>query len=338
MAVDSAALTLAQYALMSNNPLIQRVSYSLLEEDSVLNDIPLITNPTMVVNGSRFQGDSLPEVNWAKINEEPVVVNAVPKPYQEQVYLIRNAIDTDNMLVEDRNRIVDPRATRLEAYLMSVRRDFAYQFINNNHVSGDKDAIVGLRARLDNPSVYGCESELKINGGGVDLSDGGMTAATARKFIELLNKLLSYLGASDGTGVVLYMNDELKWRFESAIRTLGAGAGFNTTEDAFGRSMDKFKNAVIRDVGRKKDQTTRIITSTEEADGDDGASTFTSLYGVRYGETHMSGWQFKPIEQAVRDLGLINNGVTWRTVIDWAVGLHQAHTRSIGRIYNIKMS
>lgn len=337
-AVDSNALTLAQYAMMSNDPLTQRVTMSLLDQDSVLNDIPLITNPVMKAKGVRFKGDILPTVNWAKVNEEPPVVNAVPQDYEEQVYLIRNAIDTDNLLVEDRNQIVDPRAVRLEAYLKSVRLDFTDKFINNNHLTGDADAIVGLRARLDNPALYGCESELKINGGGVDLTQNAMTAATANNFLELVDQLLSYMDAPTGDGVVIYMNDTLKRRFARAIRTLGAGSGFDTQRDAFDRTVDRYKNAVIRDAGRKKDQSTRVITSTEDSAGVDGASTYTSLYAVRYGETYMSGWQFMPLEQSVRNLGLINNGVTWRTVVDYAVGLFQVHTRAVGRIYGIKLS
>lgn len=338
MAVDSAALTLPQYALMANDPLVMRITYSLIQAGSVLADIPLINKKTLTAKGTRFEGDALPTVNWAKVNEEPVVVTATPKPYEAQAYMIRNAIDTDKRLVDDENAIQDPRAVRLEAYLRSVAYDFNNIFINNNHTAGDADAPVGLRARLDNPTVYGCESELKIDGGAVDLSQGGMTAATANNFLELVDTLLSYLGAPDGQGVVLYCNDTLHRRFARAIRTLGAGAGFRTDEDAFGRTVESYKGAVVKDIGRKKDQSTRIITATEDANGVDGASAYTSLYGVRYGEEALFGWQFETLQDAVRDLGLLNNGVTYRTVIDWAVGLYQAHTRAVGRIFEIKLA
>lgn len=338
MAVDSNALTLAQYALMSNDPLVQRVAFSLLSEDGVLSDLPLMNKKALVANGARFQGDALPSVNWARINEEPVVVSAVPQPFQEQVYLIRNAIDTDNKLVEDVNQIQDPRGVRLDAYLRSVRYDVNDKFINNNHVAGDPDCFVGIRARLDDPATYGCESELKINGGGVDLTQGAMTAATANNFIELVDELLYDLGAKDGEGVVLYANEVLERRFARAVRLLGAGAGFQMTKDAFDRPVAMYRSAKIRCIGRKKDQTTQIITNSETNAGADGGSGYTSLYGVRYGEMYLTGWQFDTLEKSVRDLGLLDNGVTYRTVIDWAVGLYQAHTRSVGRIYGIKMA
>lgn len=338
MAVDSAALTLPQYALMSNDPKVMAITYSLLNAGSVLADIPLITKASLKASGVRFEGDELPVVDWVKLNVDPTVVTATPKAYEAQAYMIRNAIDTDRRLVQDENAIQDPRAVRLEAYLRSVAYAFNDVFINNTHTAGDTDAPVGLRGRLDEYATYGCESELKIDGGAVDLSQGGMTAATANNFLELVDTLLSYLGAPDGNGVVLYMNDTLLRRFNRAIRVLGAGAGFNTVEDAFGRTIERYKGAMVRDIGRKKDQSTRIITTTEDSSGVDGSSTYTSLYGVRYGQDGLFGWQMESLEQSVRDLGLLDNGITYRTVIDWAVGLYQAHTRAVGRIFEIKLA
>jgi len=97
-----------------------------------------------------------------------------------------------------------------------------------------------------------------------------------------------------------------------------------------------YKGAVIRDPGYKSDQSTRIITNTEAATGLNGSSTFTSVYAVNFDTDHFAGWQFEPPN--VQDLGLIYNGAIYRTLIDWAVGFYNASTRSIGRIYDIKVS
>lgn len=338
MAVDANALNLAQYALLSNSPLVRRVVFSLHEMGSLLQDIPLVTQQTLIANGVRFAGaNALPTPNWAKINEEPVVVVSTPTPFQEQLYLIRNGIDVDDKLVRDVNRITDPRAVQLQAYLRAITYTINDAFVNNSPVSGDVDAVPGIRYRLDNPTQFGCETELKIDGSGVDLSVAGMTATTANTFLETVDTLLDYMGASDGSGVVLYMNDTLKRRFARAVRVL-SGSGFTTTRDLFDRAVDTYKGAVVRDIGRKLNQSTRIITSTETAAGVDGASNFTSLYGVKWGEDSMMGWQFDPLDESIRDLGKLNNGVTWRIVFDWGIGLYQTHTRAIGRIYDIKVS
>ena len=75
---------------------------------------------------------------------------------------------------------------------------------------------------------------------------------------------------------------------------------------------------------------------TETAAGAAGASTYTSVYAVNYGLEHLFGWQFETL--AAKDLGLMENGVIYRTMIDWAGGLFNAHTRSMGRLYGVKMS
>ena len=44
---------------------------------------------------------------------------------------------------------------------------------------------------------------------------------------------------------------------------------------------------------------------------------------------------YKPLKP--KALGLDpTNGVAYNTVIDWGIGLWQAHTRAVGRLYDIK--
>lgn len=335
MAVSSSALTLAQYAIMSNDPLIQQITYSLLENANVLNDLPLVTKKSILVNGVRWEG-SLPSVNWSKLNVDPVVTSGTPAAYQEQAYIIRNAIDVDRFLVEDENQIQNPRGVQTNAYLKSVAYDVNDKFINNDHLTGNNDAFHGLRNRIDN-AVFRTNSDCKIDTSGVDLSPGGMTLTTANTFIEYIQQLLDMMGAPTGMGVTLYMNDLMKRRFARAVRMMGPAAGWSVNQDNFGRPVEMYNDAKIRDIGRKADQTTKIITSTELNTGGAGSSTFTSIYGVRYGEDHVFGWQFDALSP--KDIGLIGNGgSTYRMLIDWAFGIFQTGTRDIARLYDIKVS
>jgi hypothetical protein len=336
MAIASGTVTLADYALMSNSPLVQAVTYSLILYSNVIQDVPLNTKKSLIVNGARFEGN-LPTVNWSQLNAEGVTTKGTPSPYQEQAYIIRNYIDVDKFLVEEENRIVDPRSVQAEAYLKALTYDLNYKFFKNDHVTGDVNSFVGLRYRIDNGGTFGVRSENKIDGGGVDLSLAGMTQATANKFLVLLDQLLWSVDSPDGTGVVLYGNEVWKRQFTAAVRTMGTSGGFSIVQDQFGRSISMYKGAIIRDPGYKADQSTRIITTTETSTGAaDTGSTFTSVYAVNYDTDHFSGWQFNPPN--VQDLGLIYNGAIYRTLIDWAVGLNNASTRSIGRLYDIKLS
>lgn len=338
MAIASGTVTLADYALMSNNPLVQAVTYSLILYSNVIQDVPLAEKKSLIINGARFEGN-LPTVNWSQLNAEGVTTKGTPTAYQEQAYIIRNYIDVDKFLVEEENGIVDPRSVQAEAYLKSLTYDLNYKFLKNDHVTGDVNAPVGIRFRIDNGGVFGVRPENKINSSGLDLSQAtlGTTSSNGNKFIEFLDQLLWSVDAPDGEGVVLYMNEVMKRRFTFALRNLGTAGGFEITRDQFDRTVTMYKGATIRDPGYKQDQSTRIITTTELSDGSaDTGSTYTSIYAVNYSTDHFSGWQFEPPN--VQDLGLIYNGAIYRTLIDWAVGFNNASTRSLGRLYGLKLS
>jgi hypothetical protein len=336
MAISSSALTLGQYALMSNEPLVQAITYSLIDNGSIMaQDIPFVNKATLIASGVRFEGN-LPSVNWTTINAEGTTVSATPTPFQEQAYLLRNYIDTDKVLVMDQNQIADPRGVQLEAFLKAAAYDFNDKFVNNTHTAGDKNAIVGIRARIDNGSTFGVRSENKIDGGGVDMTGSAATAATFASFTEYVDQLLWSVDSPTGAGVTLYLNDVLKRRWERFLRQFAGQGGFSQAQDQNGRTVDMYKGAQLRDPGYKADQTTRIITTTETSAGVNGSSNYTSIYAVNYGQTHLFGWQFAPL--AGRDIGLMENGVIYRTMIDWVGGLYNAHTRSLGRVYDIKIS
>lgn len=343
MAISSNAMTLAEYAQLANVPMITKVVYSLREAGSAWTDIPFATRKTMLVSGARWTGN-LPTVNWVKLNVAPTAVTGIPQQFQEQAFVIRNTIEVDHLMVEDQNQIVEPRGARLGAYLRSVAYDFNDKYINNDHTTGNADAIVGLRARLDDWAKYGTvgtvgttASSNKIDAGGLDITVANATATLANKFLKLLDDVLYAVDALDGSNVTIYCNNDLLIRIPFLIRLLGAGAGFSTAQDAYGRMVYQYRNAVLKDIGLKADQTTKIITSTETSAGAAGSSTYTSLYAVRYGEEYVSGWQFAPLN--AQDLGKDpTDGVVYRTFIEWAGGLVVSNIRSIARLYGLKLS
>lgn len=334
--ISTSALSMAQYAVMSNDPMVQAITFSLLDMGSVMTDIPFVNKKSLISNGVRWQGN-LPTVNWGSINSDPVTTIGTPTPYQEQAYVMRNTIDVDKVYVEDQNAIQDPRSAQLAAYLKSVTYDFNKKFILNDHVTGDANSFVGIKYRLDNPSTFGTWSSAKIDAGGVDLSTSGLTASTANSFLEFLDQLIwSADGGTTGDGIVLYMNEVMQRRIDRALRIMGTSGGLRIDQDQFDRTITKYKGAIIKDVGYQADQATRIIPTVESAAGAQSGGTFTSIYAVNYSPDHFFGWQYEPV--SAKDLGLMNNGVIYRTIIDWAGGLMNANIRSLARLYDIKLS
>lgn len=336
MSIDSASVRLDQYMMAANSPLITKVVNSLYQYGNVVQDWPLMTKSTLTAKGARWVGN-LPTVGWRKINEATTVASGTPQQFSEQAYILSNAIDVDVKLIADQNQVSDPRGVQLDGYLASVTYDLNDKFINGNHVTGDADAFVGLRHRLDNPTTYGVASANKIDCGGVDLSNSGITAANGLLFLRYLDQALDLIGFPDGDGCVIYWNRGLNRRVNNAVKLAGSGGGFEMTKDAFDRRVTMYRNAVVRPIGVKSDQSTEIITATETSAGADGSSTFTSFYVVKYGEEYVQPWQMAPLN--VQDIGQRSDEPThYRIFVDWAVGYIQQNTHAIARGYDVKVA
>src|SRR5258708_8202079 len=152
MAIGAGTVTLADYALLSNQTLVQAVTYSIFLYANIMQDIPLLERATLQVNGTRFEGN-LPTVNWVPLNSEGTSTHGQPTAYQEQAYIVRNYIDVDKFIVLDINQIVEPRAAQTEAYLKGLTYDFNYKFFKNDHITGDTNAPLGFLPTSTTPPV-----------------------------------------------------------------------------------------------------------------------------------------------------------------------------------------
>ncbi len=339
MAIDNNVITLADYAKQSNAPIVAKIADGLYRFGSVMSDWPLQTYKSLNIRGVRLRNTGLAAPSWRKLNQSTTVTKSVFDPFSEQAYILSNAIDIDTKLIEDVNQIGGPGqivGQQMQSYIQAVTYDLNDKFINNDHVTGNADAPVGIRYRLDNPLVMGANASNRIDCGGVDMSTA-LTPASANTFIELVTQALQEIGSFDGQNCVIYMNRTLVRRFERAIRVLGAGGGFDMTQDAFSRMVPTFRNAPIRTIGVKADGVTEIITNTETSAGVNGASTFSSFYVVRYGEDGVQPWQMD--EMYFKIIGARSDEPNmYRLFLDWAVGYIQYHPRAIARGFNIKVS
>jgi hypothetical protein len=336
MAIDfNGALTLADHAALSNDPLVKEISKSLHQTWNALKDIPLYTSPSLKQVGMRYLNQGIPAPNWTGVNSEPVAVKGKPKSYEESMYLVRNKILVDNVLLDQPTNIIDPIEAQVNIFLEGFAYDFNDKFINNDPASlvagNSADCFPGLNYRMNNPADYDIPTEMDIT---VDSSFADLYSASSSKannFIFKVQELLDNMNAPDGDGVVLYMNEATKRRIELNIRVMGIGAGFDTTQDAYNRPVEKYKNATIRTVGRKSDGVTHIIGDTLNNNIAGDAGKCSHIYAVRYGTGYVQGWQSGPFKPTY--LGLSKeNGIMHNVVFDWGVGLWVPHTRAIGRL------
>jgi hypothetical protein len=333
MASYTGAMTLAQYSAIANDPMMTAAAFVLAQHDSLYAALPFVSRMSMTANSARWQ--ELPDTHWVNVNEEPTRVSSSPEPVQARAFMVRNIIGVDRAIQEDINSITDPLSGQVEAWL----RGFAYNFNNvfvNNTPTDDSKALYGLRYMLDNPTNFGLTAANKMDADGVVLETANMTAASFNEFLLLIDEMLYRLDSSQGDNVLLVMNDTLMRRLSYGARLFSGQGGFSQAQDQFGRTFMQYKNARLMNAGTKLDQSTPIITNTETDAGADGASTFTSVYGIRYGSDALQGWQYAPL--APQSLGLNETGVLYQVLCQWTGGFVLQSPRSIARLYNIDMS
>jgi hypothetical protein len=347
MAVDfNGALTLADYAAISNDPLVKEITKSLHKTWNAVKDIPLSTNPSLRQTGMRFTNENIPLPNWTPLNTEPQTFKTKPKSYEEQLYILRNKLTVDRRILEQPNAIVDPVESQIQMFLEGFAYDFNDKFINNDPTStvtgNSADCFPGLAYRLQNNGDYDIPSEMIVSS--QDISATNLFATTAKssgvpfgvqaanRLIADLQALFDNMNSPDGDGVVLYCSELAKRQFEMAIRVMGIGAGFDITQDSYDRPVEKYKNATVRTVGRKSDGVTPVISNVQNIVGPNlTANKATSIFAVRYGTGYVTGWQSEPFKP--KNLGLSQeNGFMHNILFDWGVGLWIPHTRAIGRL------
>jgi hypothetical protein len=342
MAVDfNGALTLADYASISNDPLVKEITKSLHKTWNALKDIPLSTNPTLRQTGMRFTNENIPVPNWTPLNAEPQTFKTKPKSYEEQLYILRNKLTVDRRILDQPNAIVDPVESQIQMFLEGFAYDFNDKFINNdptsNAAGNSPDCFPGIAYRLKNLAEYDIPGDLVVTSqniaptaSGLLPTSGSAGSYNANKFLADVQALFDAMNAPDGDGVVLYMSELCKRQIEMAIRVMGIGAGFDITQDSYDRPVEKYKNATIRTVGRKSDGLTPVISNTQTI-GSFTAGKATSIYAVRYGTGYVTGWQSEPFKP--KYLGLSHeNGFMHNVLFDWGVGLWIPNTRALGRL------
>lgn len=338
-AYDSSVITLAERAMTMKDPDNMKLTTSLYNTQSFLKHMPFEDRKVSRVKSTRFDSySSYPTVNHRSETGLPTIVKGKPSQYEEQSYVLSNQWQIPADSLDDELNWYDPIETQLDGWMEAKACQLNWNWINNSQADGvstmDEDAPVGLRTRLDNPTTYKLPSEMKINGA-ITLTTS-MSQDNCLLFNSTIQKALDFIGSPSGEGVAAYCNADTKRRWQWSLQKLGAGAGFRTDQDAFGRTVEKYKEMQVHDIGRLIDQSTEIITKTEDSSGNDGSSTYTSIYFVRYGKKFMCGWQYKPLKP--NNLGLDpTNGVAINVVVDWRYGFVQSHARAIARIYGINL-
>ena len=317
------AYTLADYSRLADSYLKKGVVDIFRRESFAMDVLSWEDSDTLSIQAMRTK--ELPDVGFRKINEPFSASKGTVEPIQERVFDMGGSVDVDKLLVKAKS-IVDQRAFQTDSFTTALAYNFNDYFINGQPTV-DEDGFTGLYYRI---AEY--VTAQVIAAGGLDVSPDCATLDVT--FQTLLDHIQSLIHKLDGHKATdLFMNSTMFLRLMSALRQLKMYA---TTKDSYNRTIVTYGDGGprIHDIGCKADQETEIITDTEhDTSGALSGGNSTSIYAVKTGEKYLMGFQLYGID--VNDIGLLEDGVTYRTVIDWPVGLYHIHPRAFARLHGV---
>ena len=264
------------------------------------------------VNGSGVDYDqeaALPGVAFRGINEEYTASAGVINPMHDPLKIAGGTLDVDSALIKMFGSGVRAKHEGMKIKALSLK--IARMVIKGDSTSDPKE-FDGLQRRLDN------DQKIHVTAGATD-SVGALTLA----------KLDEAIDATDEPNALI-MNKKTRRLLTQASRTSTIGGYVTYTQDNWGRQVPRYADLPILDAG-KDNTNTDIIPLTETA-GDAGADA-TSLYVVSFGDGMVEGIQNGAMD--VKDLGLTDSGVIYRTLVEWLVGMALYHPRAATRLWNI---
>jgi hypothetical protein len=323
------AYNLAQLAKIETEPLRKGILMNLLRDSNLLGVVPFSNVDSLRSIAVRWT--NLPSVAWRRINEGYTPSEGDVEQVWEAVYGFGGEIKFDRVFDKVKNTIVKPKVQQTRMKLKAMALEFNDKFVNGDHAS-DADAIEGLKKRISNmpsrQSVYAAGSTSAA-------LDPTASAANCRTFINKWEQ--AHYRANRGAINAILVNEGTYWGLGVALRYIqSTGNYLDVTRDSHEREIVTYKGVPLIDCGLKADQSTEIITETEEAG--DGGSDATSAYFVAFNdEQGVTGIQLSPMDVYDPLAGGEQESTPTKLLrIDWWVGLAGFGSYGITRLRNFE--
>jgi hypothetical protein len=297
-------------------------------EDPLMDKLPWTDTGDLKITFTRAK--SMPQPSFRKLGNPYLSSKGDTRTVEDRIFHLGQNIDVDKALVKLKNQPVDRRTWEREMNLLAMKRTFRNYFINGNPAT-DEDGFTGLHYRLVNAHP----ASQSIDANGLDLTGDLSVNATRVKAITLLDELVD--ACNEGDCDALMMDRVTMMKYNSIFTFSGLDL---TTEDHLGKKYKKYGNVLLVPMGYNRDETdedpgTKVIGHDEAADGSalTGGDGCTSIYAAKFGKDQLGGAQEYAMD--VKDMGLLNDGVTYRDVIDWPLGIYTVRPRCIARVYGI---
>ncbi len=315
----SGALTLLDMAQGAKDEVMKGIILNFARQSTLMQRITFRTVDSLTVRA--WRSNSVTAAGTRKIGESYATVRDGFEPVQDGLAAVGDQIDIDRLLTLPGQSELDAWAENLAQESERTRYKFLDLFINGDTTVTVED-FNGLKVR-----VTATGGDQVINGASGDVLDLSANDANRQTFLDKMNRAVFETGM-DGMPDFIVTGKGGFFTLEAVARRLGL---LNTAQDAFDRNIMVYKGIPVDYAGKKADQSTEIITTTE--DPGDAGNDSTSFYFLRMGHPYIQGVQLHEPKRVFDEI--LNDGVTHRTVFEWPVGLTAFHKKSITRLNNI---
>jgi hypothetical protein len=323
------AYTLADLSGKQTEPLKKGVIDTFRKFSPIADLMPWETTGTLDLKFLRYK--TAPTITPRNIGESFTESKGTTEPLEEQVCLLGGYCDIPRELADSKNVVVDQVALQRKMFIQAMACKFNDMFFNGS-VTYDPKGMTGVVARLY-ADIGGTVQNIDCGTSGTPLSLDSYTdiATNAGQFLDRI-QLLCW--ASDGPDV-LFMNSQTKHILNVAARE----EGFELqSKNIMNRDYKTFGDGgpLIVDPGfTTPGGSTQILTIAEDGAGVPGAGSdeASSIIAVKFGEDYLNGFEFEKMK--IDDVGLLESGVSYRTIIQWDPGIYFYNPRAIARLYGI---
>lgn len=293
------ATTLVEYAKTVSDLKSQAVIELFPQESDILRVLPFKTAP-----GGRygyFREGALPtNMAFRGINETPTTGFGLINDYTEMCFPMAGQIDVDRVKLDRYG--MERRAMEEQMQIKAKAHLWTQNFIDGDNASEPRE-WTGLKQRLravgsGASSVDGSNYESRVFAN--SQASGGAALSLAQ--LDLAISLVE-------NPTHMIMPYKLKNRLPAAVRDAGVGGLYTNDKEDMGHRVERYNGVEIL-TGYQISKHGPLLQFNEVGYGG-GSAVTASIYIMSVGEMGVCGIETKPMQ--VTDMGLINNGVHYRT-------------------------
>lgn len=316
------AVTLNELSKTTVTPLGKAIIEDLLRQSKILQFAPIEPVNGLRINHARWQ--TLPSIATRAVNGSYTESTGQLDQVQETLHIYGGEIKVDRVLEMDKTAVESPMTTQAKMKAAALKYKFHDHLVNGDHAV-DPNGFEGLKKRVSNLPARMT----------VDVATAGdslkvlATEANEQTFLDALHELVYKTQAN-----CLLMNEKSYLGVGKVLRRLKL---LDTTKDQYDRTWEMFGGTKLVEIGLQSDQTTEIITDTE--DPGDAGNDSSSIYATRFdGEDGLRIIQLAGTSPEPVDHGELQTTPQMMKRIDWAIGLQVVGKFAVGRLKGFKMA